>query len=65
MTDTVWVAASPGDRAIAFSGRVARMIRWVCDNSERVEVANKGEIRFCFAKDSLAVHVTEVDSCSV
>ena len=65
MTDTVWVAASPGDTAIAFSGRVARMIRWLCDNRVRVDAAHKGELRFCFAKDSLAVHVTEVDSCSV
>jgi len=62
MTDTVWVAASPWVTAIAFSGRVARIIRWLCDNRDRVDAAHKGEIRFCFAGDSLAIHVTEVDS---
>jgi hypothetical protein len=44
------------------SGRVSRMIRWLCENEETVNRIGKGELRFCFAGDSLSAHVTIVDN---
>ena len=44
------------------AGRAARMIHWLRENEGRVNLTAKGEVRFCFAGNSLAIHVTEVDS---
>jgi len=43
-------------------GRTKRMIAWLTENQQRVNEVRKGEVRFCFAGNSLAIHVTEVDS---
>jgi len=43
-------------------GRTKRMITWLTENQQRVNEVRKGEVRFCFAGNSLAIHVTEVDS---
>jgi len=43
-------------------GRAKRMIHWLTENQQRVNEVRKGEVRFCFAGNSLAIHVTEVDS---
>ena len=43
-------------------GRTGRMIHWLTENQQKVNDLQKGEVRFCFAGNSLAIHVTEVDS---
>jgi len=43
-------------------GRTKRMIAWLTENQQRVNEVRKGEVRFCFAGNSMAIHVTEVDS---
>jgi len=43
-------------------GRTKRMITWLTENQQRVNDVRKGEVRFCFAGNSMAIHVTEVDS---
>jgi len=43
-------------------GRTKRMITWLTENQQRVNEVRKGEVRFCFAGNSMAIHVTEVDS---
>ena len=50
------------DKATETLGRTKRMITWLTENQQRVNEVRKGEVRFCFAGNSLAVHVTEVDS---
>jgi len=42
-------------------GRAARMIRWVCEHEETINATRKGELRFCFAGNSLSVHTVNVD----
>ena len=43
-------------------GRAKRMIHWLTENQQRVNELQKGEVRFCFAGNSLAIHVTEVNN---
>jgi hypothetical protein len=58
----IWVQYTPKAEHSVVKGRAARMIRWLCDHETEVNDVAKGEIRFCFAGESLAVHTSVVDT---
>jgi len=45
----------------AVTDRAARMVRWICEHEETINATRKGELRFCFAGNSLSVHTVNVD----
>ena len=60
-SDPLYVAADGGGTGTPITGRAARMIRWITEEVQNINDIGKGEVRFCFAGDSLAVHTTVVD----
>lgn len=49
----------PGQEQRIVSGRVARMIAWLCDNQRQVERIKRGRLDVGFSGDYQEWHVTE------
>ena len=49
----------PGQEQRIVSGRVARMIAWLCDNQRQIERIKRGRLDVGFSGDYQEWHVTE------
>jgi hypothetical protein len=53
------VVTLPGQDQRTITGRVARMIAWLCDNQRQVERIKRGRLDVGFSGDYQEWHITE------
>lgn len=53
------VVIIPGREQSVVSGRVARMIAWLCDNQNQIDSIHRGRADVSFSGDYQEWHVTE------
>ena len=53
------VVTLPGQDQRTITGRVARMIAWLCDNQRQIERIKRGRLDVSFSGDFQEWHITE------